>query len=130
MGISKITALEIYSNPMDLEIVVGKRGNADKYAIGISRGPGHNYKALLTSEPFANDVEAAIEAVRNTLQRISEAVSQELQDPSSFAAKILNSDAQAIDQSNVLNPDRISQILDELKKNQRADTATLFLVKG
>ena len=117
-----ITALEIFTNPGDLEITIGQEKEGAKFAIGIFRGPGHNFKQMLTSQPFAETQEDAIEAIKGVLESIHEAMTKEFADRKSLPSQYFNPDGQEIDQAKVLNPDLISRILDELRQHRVAGT--------
>ena len=117
-----LTALEIFTNPNDLEITIGRKKGDRKFAIGIFRGPGHSFKPLLTSEPFAEKFEGAVEAVKDTLEHIQQAVMKEFEDKDSIPSQYLNPDSRALDQSKILNPDLINRILDELRQHKVART--------
>jgi len=121
-GISRLIALEIFTNPSDLEIIIGQEKSSGKYAIAIMRGPGHNFKMMLDSEPFAENFEDALKTAREILEIIQQAITKELKDPENLVIQILNLDKQAIDQSKVLNPDLINRIVDELRKHKIAST--------
>jgi hypothetical protein len=122
MGISMITALEIFTNPEDLEITISQEKEGAKFAIGIFRGPGHNFKPMLTSQPFAEKFEDAIEAVKGMLESICAVLTKDFADQKSLSSRYLNPDGQQIDQSKVLNPGLISRILDELRQHRLAST--------
>jgi len=117
-----ITALEIFTNPDDLKIVIEQKNDGDKFSIGIFRGPSHNYKPMLTSQPFAEKPEDAIKEIKEILESIRQAVTNEFADRKSLPFQYLNPDRQEIDQSKVLNLDTINQILDELRQRQVAST--------
>jgi len=121
-GISRLTALEIFTNPSDLEIVIGQEKSSGKYAIVIMRGPGHNFKTMLDSEPFTEKFEDALEAMKTILETVQQSVTKELEDPKNLTSQFLNSDSQAIDQSRVLNPDLINRIMNELRRHKVAST--------
>lgn len=121
-GITRLTALEIFTNPDDLEIVIGKVKNSDKYIIAIMRGPGHNFKMMIDSEPFAGKFEDAIESIKTVLEAVRESITKELGDPETLASQILNPDGQAVDQSKVLSSDLIDKIIDELRQHKVAST--------
>lgn len=54
-----ITLLEIYSNPKDLLFQIFEKDNA--FAVLVSRGPGHNFKVMLSSEyVYKTAMEAAL----------------------------------------------------------------------
>ncbi len=130
MGISMITALEIFTNPGDLEITVGQAKPGDKFAIGIFRGPGHNFKPMLTSQPFAGKVEDAVKAVKGILESIQQAMTKDFADRKSFPSQYLNPNGLKINQSKVLNPDLISRILDELRQHRVASTSKMLAPAG
>ena len=48
MDVSRVTVLEIYSNPADLEFTIGS--SEGKWGVLISRGQGHKFKPLLSTE--------------------------------------------------------------------------------
>ena len=130
MGISMLTALEIFTNPGDLEITVGQDKDGDKFAIGIFRGPSHNYKPMLISQPFAETQGDAIKAVEETLQTIYKVITKEFKNSRSLASEYLNPDKQDINQSKVLNQDLISRILEELRAHRKASTCKMLAPAG
>lgn len=131
MGITRSTALEIYTNPGDLEITVGQEEESGKFAIGIYRGPGHNFKLMISSVPFAESLEDAIEVIRKEVLELSmHAIEKDLEDPESFISQYLNPDGAEIDQSKVLNPGLISRILDELRQHRIASTYKMLESAG
>ena len=122
MGISMRTASEIFTNPDDLEIMIGQEREGAKFAIGIFRGPGHNFKPMLESQPFAENIEDAREEVKGPLESRREALTKDFADQKSLLSQYLNPDGLEIDQSKVLNPALISRILDELRQHRVAST--------
>ena len=126
MGISMLTALEIFTNPHDLEISIGQEKEGAKFAIGIFRGPGHNFKCMLTSQPFAETREDAIKAIEGTLQTVHEAVTREFKNSGSLASQYLNPDGQEINQSKVLNQNLIARILEELRAHGKTSTCKIL----
>jgi hypothetical protein len=130
MGIDMITALEIFTNPGDLEITVGQEKEGTKFAIGIFRGPGHNYKPMLTSQPFAETQEDAIKAVEGTLHTVYEAIIKEFENRDSLASQYLNPDGRKIDQLNILSKELIVRILDELRQHGKASTCKMITPAG
>lgn len=125
-----ITALEIFTNPGDLEITIGQEKEGAKFSIGIFRGPGHNFKPMLTSQPFAEKLEDAVKAIQGTLESIHEALTKDFADRKSLPSQYLNPDSREIDQSKILNPDLISRILDELRQHQVASTYKMLATAG
>jgi hypothetical protein len=128
-GISRLTALEIFTNLNDLEITIEQeKGEGEKFAIGISRGPGHNFKPMLTSRPFAETLEAAVEAIKETLEGVRQAVSKEFEDPASIATRYLNPERGEVDPAKILSMDLIDRIVGELRSNRKASTYQMFAV--
>lgn len=67
MGISVLTALEIFTNPKDIQVAVSQIRGKNEFAFEICRGPKHNYKPMLTSDPFPGDLDGAINRIKETL---------------------------------------------------------------
>jgi len=122
MAISMLTALEIFTNPADLEIDIWIEKSIGKFCIGIFRGPGHSFKSILTSQPFTEKEEDAVETVKVLLEEILTACTKEFKNPVSITCQYLNPDMEEIDQSKVLTHDLIEQILNELRRNRLART--------
>ena|SRR3989344_5545205 len=125
MGITRLTAIEIFTNPNDLRFSVVRekgRGKGGKYAIFITRGPGHNLKSLLSSQPFAETVDEAVRDIGEILEFIRQSATKDLERPDGGLAQFLNPGGQPIDQSRVLNEGLIARILVELRAHQFADT--------
>lgn len=125
-GISMLTALEIFTNPKDLEITIGHEKGGDKFAIGIFRGPSHNFKPMLTSQPFAKTPEDAVEAIKGILETVRQAATKELGNKESILFQHLNLDNREIDQSRILDSDFVDRILDELRRCRVASTYKMF----
>ncbi|MES3004485.1 MAG: hypothetical protein V4690_00050 [Patescibacteria group bacterium] len=113
-----LTALEIYTNPHDLHIVIGQEKAGEKFAIGILRGPGHNFKPLITSQPYAETAEQAIEAVEETLRSLQEVMARDFASRTSFASQQLNPDGEEVDQSKVLTIELVDKIVEDLRQNK------------
>ena len=128
MTISLITAIEIYTNPYDLEFLVGKENGGSKFAIAITRGPGHDYKLLLTTAPYTENQAEAIGIIREILELTRSTVEGELNNPESIAASFLNPDGEEINQANVLNPDLIERIIAKLEQDREASTCEMVTV--
>lgn len=123
-GISMSTALEIFTNPKDLEIVVSREKNGDKYAFLITRGPGHNFKMILSSNPFTENFEEVLKAIRETLEKIQQKMTEEFEDSKSLVSRYLRSSDEPLDQSKILSNSLINQIMDNLRENQITSTYT------
>ncbi len=63
-----ITALEIFANPRDLTIKLSQANVNEKFAIGFFRGPGHRFKPLHTSQPFADTPGEAVDQIGEILR--------------------------------------------------------------
>lgn len=129
-GMTRGTAIEIFTNPGDLEIVIEQIDGKGPFAIGICRGPGHRYRLLLTSKPFWETKEDAVLFVGETLQSAASISRAELEDPESSIFRIFNPDGGKIDESLILNQDLIDRILEELRRNNRASTCDMFAAVG
>lgn len=125
-----ITALEIFTNPGDLEITIGQEKKGAKFSIGIYRGPGHNFKPILTSQPFAEKLEDAINAVDEILQFVYQVTTKQFKDSGSLASQYLNPSGNSIDQSKVLSQDLIARILEELRVHRKASTYKMLAPVG
>lgn len=121
-----LTALEIFTNPLDLMIVVGKEKESGKFGLGIYRGPGHNYKPMITSVPFAETLEKVVEEVKKLLEVSISASKNDLESPRSPIANILNPSLASTDQMHGLDQIMIDEILWELQQNQKAYTWEMF----
>jgi hypothetical protein len=108
--VTRLTGLEIFTNPNDLEIMIGQDSHSGKFAMSVSRGPGHNFKPLLTSTPFAETFEGAVDAVKEVLAGIEQAISKEWTG----------------DRSAVLTADLIVLVVEELRRNKKASTYTIL----
>ena len=122
MALSMATALEIFTNPNDLDISIIEDDNSGKYYIEFCRGPGHNFKLMLSSQPFTEKLEDAVKTVRETLEAVHLALIREFDEEESIPYKYLNSDNQPIDQLRILTPELIARIVEELQRQQMAST--------
>lgn len=128
-GITLITALEIFTNPKDLQISIGKKGNS-KYMFVVSRGPDHNFKPLISTTPFAETVDIAVEEIKKLLEMIQLASLKQMKDRDSFLTQVLNPNGTDLDMSKLLNTDLINYIINELKQRQVANTYETLAVAG
>ena len=122
MGLTIITALEIFTNPYDLEISIGHEKGGKRHIIAFTCGPGHNFKPLITSDPFNGKHRDAVKTVKATLTMIHEAMKKEFADPKSMLSERLNPGSQEIDQSKILTPDLIKRIIKKLQDGPVAKT--------
>ena len=113
MALTMRTSLEIFTNPSDLVILVGMDG--EKWGFTIARGPGYHGKLLLDTCGFAENKEEAVLGLKKVLETIVAICMKELENPVSIPCQDLNPDVRDIDQSKVLNPELIAQILDILR---------------
>src|SRR3989338_537310 len=105
MGMSLRTALEIYTNPFDLSFVVSKD------VIAISRGPGHDFKPLLTGKLNLKTLKEAAEQFGKILKQIVEASEKELQNTDSLLTRILNPKGNPPKEGTVLTHNMIEEII-------------------
>lgn len=101
------SVLEIYSNPADLQIFVGEDAETKEWGFAITRGPGHNFKPILSSQPFAKTLAEVVDGVRTLLQNVCIMVEKE-----TFPG----------DPSTCLTPELINRIGEDLLRNKVANT--------
>lgn len=125
-GVAMVTALEIYSQPRDLSFSIGECKNPGewygKYAIVISRGPGHNFKLLLSCEPVFGSRETAIMAVEEALAAVCAAAKKEFESGESLVGQIFNPSSEPVPEDKVLNDERIARIIRELREKGTSET--------
>ena len=81
-GISRLEAYEIVGNPDDIVIDAGGPDKKTGKFVGwITRGPGHNYKPLLNTQPIFDTRKQAKQAMRNLVEEIKKFVEKDLKDP-------------------------------------------------
>ena len=81
-GISKLTAYEIAGNPDDIVITYGGPDEKTGKFVGwITRGPGHNFKPLLNTDPIYDTPAQAKQAMKDMVAQIKESVKKDLEDP-------------------------------------------------
>jgi hypothetical protein len=120
--ISMRTALEVFNNAYDLDIMIGEQRNGNKFSIGILRGPNQSGRPVLTSEPFTEDFEEALRRMQTILTTIHETGMREFGDPKSMASQFLNLEGIAIDEAKILSLDLIARIVEELRLHRSAST--------
>ena len=81
-GVSRLVAYEIVGNPEDIVITFGGPDKKTrKFAGWITRGEGHNFKPLLSTEPIYDTPEQAKQAMEKMVQKFKEFVEEDLKDP-------------------------------------------------
>ncbi len=126
MGLSVITCLEIFANPKDLEINIIKDAGTNKFAILICRGPGHNYKAILTSLPFTNELDVAVETTKVIFEGAIEVGRNFSLEKGTKLPPVLDGLMTKIETSLVFNQDMLDKILLELRDRQTVSTHHFF----
>lgn len=122
-----ICALNIFTNPNDLEIVIGQETGGPRFGFIISRGPGHNFRPILSGSPFAKDAEEAIEKIKELLLRAHTFCTKELSNKGSIPSQFLNPDNDELVQDKILNLGLIEKIISELRLNRVASTYKMDL---
>ncbi len=93
MGVSRITALEIYGNQNDI-ICECWGENDDGLFVGvIRRGPGHNNKLLLDVGLKVDSEEEAVSFMESLRDSIISAMEKELADKESQTSELLQDDS-------------------------------------
>lgn len=103
MGLTRLTVLEIYTNPADLEFKIAE--SEGKYGVMVTRGPGHKFKLLLTTEAVFEKHAVAVDSIRAVLDAaLREGKENFHKDPG------------------VLNQQAVDRILRELKEKSSCST--------
>lgn len=119
-GISLFSALEIFTQPDDLQFSIGEQ--AGKWGLAITRGPGHDYKLIITSQPVLESREAAANAIKTLLTDICTAATSELNKPKSMLAALANPDGLPIDDAHMLSGEYRERIFNDLMEHGVAQT--------
>ena len=77
MGVSRLSAYEISGNPDDIVCTSFKNKDSGMYGGIISRGPGHNYKLIITTNPVYETQDEAESDMRDLVENINKAVEKE-----------------------------------------------------
>lgn len=104
MGITLGTALEMYTNPFDLSFAVSKD------FIAVSRGPGHSFKLLFDGAWKLESQEKAAEELKVILTGIVSVSENELRNPKSVLAAMLNPEGKSLTEAEVLTPGMVEEI--------------------
>ena len=115
-----LTALEIFSHPNDLCINVFLDDKSRKWGVIIYRGPGHNYKLMLSSSPFLNTKSDAVNSVKKILLATCKASKDAIKDKDSFVSKLLKSTDPQLDKK------IINKITQHLKNHDSVETHKLL----
>lgn len=128
-----ISALEIFSNPYDLEFIVGE--NTDKkdgtFSLMLTRGPGHNFKVMITGEGYKSK-DDAVETIKKILDSCIEKGEEvffgkksSTDDVGQLLKTVGNSkDCKKEDAKNALTKSMIEKIVSNLKEKEVASTYT------
>lgn len=116
MSLTRLTALEIFTNPNDLHFSMPTAGvGADEmFGISITRGPGHNFKPMLSGSPTRSRVDI-IQLVTNILNTTRKECNQFIDA------------ASGLDPDRCLTEDQQRQILESLQKTGEAATYNMFV---
>ena len=88
MGVSRMTAYEIYGNPKDIVCDASGPDSNEKFIGWITRGPGHNYKPLLSTRPTFASRKEAIQAMEVLVKAIKSVVAKEFKDKKDILSQI------------------------------------------
>jgi len=89
MGISRLTALEIYSNQDDIVCECWEKNDEGLFVGVIRRGPGHNGKVLLDGGLDVGSEEEAVSCMESLRDSIIKAMGEELANEKSQTSKLL-----------------------------------------
>lgn len=128
MGLNLLTAMEVANQYHDLYISVGKSDSTGKFAFLISRGPGHNFKPLLSTNAAFENAGEAIVAVGNILNFVCQIIKKEIVEKTDggWTADITNPGNRPIEELDILNDQKVEQILVALRAKGVANTWELF----
>lgn len=123
-----LTCLEVHNHPKDLYFRVGRSAsNPEKWAMELTRGPGHGFKLLISSEPAFTSQENVVNSIRELLLSIQKIAVEELSKPESLFTKICGNISDVKDPNDVLNPALIDRICADLSRQEYAQTWTYGL---
>lgn len=122
-----MTALEIFTQTNDLQIIVAEDEKTEKFMFLISRGPKHRFKPLISTKFAMVSREAAVSTVMMVLRAVCEVAEKEMQNTSSFPAAIINPEGLTKDEmQNVLTDKHLTQIEEKLQTEDTVNTFELF----
>ena len=123
MGLALISAAEIFSQRTDLCFCVGSRNK--KFGFSISRGPGHDYKTIASTDFVFKSRKKAIDELRKTLKIVIEAIEAEFNKKGSFLAAVLNPEGKPFEEAkNALTQADIERICRELLRSREVHTSS------
>jgi len=93
MGVSRLTALEIYSNQDDIVCECWGKNDKGLFVGVIRRGPGHNGKLLLSGGLKVDSKEEAVSYMESLRDSIISAMEEELANKESQTSKLLQDDS-------------------------------------
>ncbi|MFH1036474.1 MAG: hypothetical protein V1756_00185 [Patescibacteria group bacterium] len=109
--VSRLTLYEIAGNPDDVVVDAGGPDKeTGKYVGWITRGPGHNYKPLISTEPIFDTPEQAKEAMQKIVDWAKNWTEEDLRDPNNPLAEFLSPRSE--------EGQIIKQIIDTAKKEE------------
>lgn len=117
MSLDFLTAIVIFCSPDDLLITV-ERKTDEKFFIAIFGGPSRNFKLLLSTDSFAETREEAIQGVKGILEDAYQRVVDSSSNVKKRPSRGRNTE--------VLSPDWITRIVEELQRRQFATTYTML----
>lgn len=122
-GITLITAAHIAANPRDLMISISEENGM--WTIETSRGPGADFKRLLTSGPVEATMDRLLEDIPFLLlDDIVKPVLKELESSGSFLAAMFCGKDEKVDTSGFLDKDMADWIVKQLRESKCAMTWT------
>jgi hypothetical protein len=121
-GVTLGTMMEIFTNPSDIVVLIHQ--SEDRFGVIFSRGKGHKYKQLLSSQPDFNSVEAAVDSVKGVFAMILEECEREIMDPLGFYGSLLNPNVLPTADLPVLSQAMVDSILVDLRQTQYVDTSS------
>ena len=88
--ISRLTLYEVAGNPDDINITFAGPDEYGKFIGWITRGPGHDYKPLISTQAIFDTAEAAKSAMKEIVQFANNFTEEDLANPDSLLVKFFS----------------------------------------
>ena len=117
-----IDALEIFTHPKDLHILVGKMKDRSGWGMSLCRGPGHDFKPLVSSRKGLPSREKLIKLVRQVLESVVNVGEKELSDDKSLVGRLCNPENVPVEEADVLRQEDVERICESLCSSDEVKT--------
>lgn len=111
MSVTLLTAIEMVHNRTDLMFIAGEhKKEKGRFAFAITRGPGHRYKPLLSSNFDFDSRDSAVDTVEEILTAVVASVEKRL----------------GTDRDGALTAEDCRAIIEDLRRTGSVETRNLF----